>query len=266
MKKSLMLTLSACLCLCLAATQALAGETPGKAAPKPQKKTGAKQGKAAELKTKQQKIGYAIGYNNGYGLRRNLEAQNIEADPDAAKRGFADALANASSALPEEEIRTILGDLQKDLDAKRKEAAAKEQAKMKEQGEENRKEGEAFLKENAAKEGVKVLPSGLQYRILAEGTGKRPGPTDSVTVNYKGTLINGTEFDSSYKRGQPATFPLNQVIKGWTEGIQLVKEGGKIQLFIPAELAYGDRGPGSIGPFSTLIFEVELISVQPAAK
>lgn len=137
---------------------------------------------------------------------------------------------------------------------------------MKEQGEMNRKEGEAFLKENAAKEGVKILPSGLQYRILAEGTGKKPGATDSVTVNYRGTLINSTEFDSSYKRGQAATFPLNQVIKGWTEGIQLVKEGGKIQLFIPAELAYGDRSTGSIGPSSTLIFEVELISVQPAAK
>jgi FKBP-type peptidyl-prolyl cis-trans isomerase FklB len=262
MKKHLVLVLS----LALAAVPAVAEEQPsGKTAPKPPKKTAAAGTKAPALKTKREKTGYAVGYNNGYGLKRNLEAQSIEVDLEAVRRGFMDALTNASSALPEQEIRTILSDLQKDLDARRKTAMAKEQEQMKTTGEKNRKEGEAFLKENGAKEGVKVLPGGLQYRILSAGTGKAPSASDTVTVNYRGTLVDGTEFDSSYKRGQPATFPLNQVIKGWTEGIPLIKEGGKIQLFIPAELAYGDRSVGAIGPHSTLIFEVELISVQQAA-
>ncbi len=256
MKKRLILVL----CLVLAAGAAFGDEKAGtdtgkKDEPKVQKKAAVKNAKEGAPMTKQQKIGYAIGFNQGYGLKRNMEAQSVDADMAAVKRGFEDALANASPALSEQEIRTVLTDLQKDLEAKRKEIPEK-----------NKKEGEAFLKENSKKEGVKVLPDGLQYKMLAEGTGKKPAATDTVTVNYRGTLINGTEFDSSYKRGQPATFALNQVIKGWTEGLQLVKEGGKIQLFIPSELAYGDRGAGSIGPNSTLIFDVELISVQPAAK
>ncbi len=127
----------------------------------------------------------------------------------------------------------------------------------------NQKEGEAFLAANAKKPGVKTLPSGLQYLVLKEGTGKQPSATDLVTVHYSGTLINGTEFDSSYRRGQPATFPLNQVIKGWTEGVQLMKEGAKYRFFIPPQLAYGARGAGGvIGPNATLIFDVELLSVQ----
>ncbi len=128
----------------------------------------------------------------------------------------------------------------------------------------NQKEGDAFLAANAKKPGVKTLPSGLQYLVIKEGTGKRPAATDAVTVHYRGTLIDGTtEFDSSYKRGQPATFPLNQVIKGWTEGVQLMKEGAKYKFFIPPHLAYGPRGAGNIiGPNETLIFEVELLSVQ----
>jgi FKBP-type peptidyl-prolyl cis-trans isomerase len=124
--------------------------------------------------------------------------------------------------------------------------------------------GEAFLKENATKDGVKTTPSGLQYKMLKEGTGKSPKATDTVVVHYRGTLINGTEFDSSYKRGMPAEFPLNQVIPGWTEGLQLLKEGGKATLYIPGKLAYGPRGmpPAGIGPNETLIFEVELLKVQ----
>ena len=130
--------------------------------------------------------------------------------------------------------------------------------------EKNQKEGEAFLAANAKKAGVKTLPSGLQYLVMKEGHGNKPAATDSVTVHYRGTLIDGaTEFDSSYKRNQPATFPLNQVIKGWTEGVQLMKEGATYKFFIPSQLAYGPRGAGGlIGPNSTLIFEVELISVQ----
>ena len=127
----------------------------------------------------------------------------------------------------------------------------------------NQKEGEAFLAANAKKPGVKILPSGLQYLVVKEGKGKQPASTDSVTVHYKGTLINGTEFDSSYRRGQPATFPLNRVIPGWTEGVQLMKEGATYRFFIPPQLAYGARGAGGvIGPNATLIFDVELISVQ----
>jgi FKBP-type peptidyl-prolyl cis-trans isomerase FklB len=129
--------------------------------------------------------------------------------------------------------------------------------------EKNQKEGAAFLADNAKKPGVKILPSGLQYIVITEGTGKQPSATDMVTVHYRGTLINGTEFDSSYKRGQAASFPLNQVIKGWTEGVQLMKEGAKYRFFIPPQLAYGPRGAGAlIGPNATLIFDVELLSVQ----
>jgi FKBP-type peptidyl-prolyl cis-trans isomerase FklB len=128
--------------------------------------------------------------------------------------------------------------------------------------EKNLSEGKAFLEENKKKEGVKTLSSGLQYKVLAEGFGKTPKAADNVTVNYKGTLINGAEFDNSYKRGQPATFKVNGVIKGWTEALQLMNEGSKWQLFIPPELGYGDRGAGPVPPNSTLIFEVELISVK----
>ncbi len=129
--------------------------------------------------------------------------------------------------------------------------------------ESNLKEGEAFLAANAKKPGVKTLPSGLQYMVIKEGTGRQPSATDQVTVHYKGTLIDGTEFDSSYRRGQPATFPLNQVIKGWTEGVQLMKEGATYRFFIPPQLGYGARGAGGIiGPNATLIFDVELLSVQ----
>jgi FKBP-type peptidyl-prolyl cis-trans isomerase len=128
----------------------------------------------------------------------------------------------------------------------------------------NLEKGEAFLKENATKEGVKTTASGLQYKVLTEGTGKSPQATDTVEVHYKGTLISGKEFDSSYKRGKPATFPLNHVIPGWTEGVQLMKEGAKYQFTIPSKLAYGERGTpgGPIPPNSTLIFEVELIAIK----
>lgn len=123
--------------------------------------------------------------------------------------------------------------------------------------------GQKFLKDNATKEGVKTTASGLQYKITKEGTGNNPKATDNVVVHYKGTTIDGKEFDSSYKRGEPATFPLNRVIRGWTEGLQLIKEGGKATLYIPSELAYGSRGAGgAIGPDETLIFEVELLKIQ----
>jgi FKBP-type peptidyl-prolyl cis-trans isomerase FklB len=141
-----------------------------------------------------------------------------------------------------------------------------QETKMAEEGAANKKEGDAFLAANKTKEGVVTLPSGLQYKILKAGTGPKPKTTDTVISNYKGTLINGTEFDSSYKRGQPATFPVGQVIKGWTEALQLMPVGSKWQIFVPADLAYGQRGAGpDIGPNATLIFEVELMSIKPPA-
>ena len=138
-------------------------------------------------------------------------------------------------------------------------------AKINEAGAKNAKEGEDFLAANGKKEGVQTLPSGLQYKILTEGTGPKPSATDTVSCNYRGTLLDGTEFDSSYKRGQPASFPVTGVIKGWTEALQLMPVGSKWQLFIPSELAYGERGAdprSGIGPGATLIFEVELLSIQ----
>ena len=157
--------------------------------------------------------------------------------------------------LSDEEIRTTLTELNKEMQGK-------ENERMKTLSEKNKKDGEALLAENKKKEGIKTLPSGLQYKVIQEGTGKVPKATDTVTTNYRGTLIDGTEFDSSYKRGQPATFPVNGVIPGWTEALQLMKTGSKWQLFIPSNLAYGERGPGTIGPNAVLVFEIELLAVK----
>ena len=212
--------------------------------------------KKVELKTEKDKQSYSIGFDMGSSLKRN----GIEVDARILTKAIQDVLSGAKPQMTEEEMRASIMALQKEM-------AAKQQEKMKVAGEKNKKEGEAFLAENKKKEGVKTLPSGLQYVILAEGKGNNPKATDTVTVQYRGTLIDGTEFDSSFKRGQPATFALNQVIKGWTEGVQLIKEGGKIKLFVPSELGYGDRGAGGqIGPNATLIFEVELVSIGQAAQ
>ena len=158
--------------------------------------------------------------------------------------------------MTEQEMKETLAGLQKELMEKQA-----ERAKL--LAEKNKKEGEAFLAANKTKEGVKTLPDGLQYKVIKEGTGKTPKADDTVVTNYRGTLIDGTEFDSSYKRGQPATFPVKGVIPGWTEALQLMKEGSKWELFIPSNLAYGERGAGNaIGPNATLVFEIELISVK----
>jgi FKBP-type peptidyl-prolyl cis-trans isomerase FklB len=169
-------------------------------------------------------------------------------------------MAGGKTLMTPEEAQAALMEVQNDL-------RKKQQEKMQVAGEANKKEGDAFLAANKSKEGVVTLPSGLQYKILTAGTGAKPSASDSVVCNYRGTLINGTEFDSSYKRGQPATFPVSGVIKGWTEALQLMPVGSKWQLFIPAALAYGDRGAGGeIGPSATLIFEVELMSIQPKTE
>jgi len=189
-------------------------------------------------------------------LGSTLRQQSVEVDLSILMTGVKDSLAGSKTLLTEDEERTV-------LTALKAEVRKKQEEKMAQAGEANTKEGQAFLAANKSKDGVVTLPSGLQYKILQAGTGPKPTTTDSVVCNYRGTLINGTEFDSSYKRGQPATFPVSGVIKGWTEALQLMPAGSKWQLFVPAELAYGARGAGpGIGPNSTLVFEVELISIQ----
>lgn len=203
------------------------------------------------LKDAKDKESYSLGYQFG----QSMKAQGLDLDMDVYTSGIQDALTGANPRLSPDEIRAAVMDLQKRLTAAR-------QKEIKEMADKNLAEGKVFLEENKKKDGVATLPSGLQYKVLAEGSGKMPKVTDSVTVHYRGTLTNGDEFDSSHKRGQPATFQVGKVIRGWTEALQLMKEGSKWELFIPPQLAYGDRGTGSIPPNSTLIFEVELISVK----
>ena len=204
------------------------------------------------LQTAKEKQSYSIGADIG----SKLKSQSIDIDTDLFSQGLKDAFSGGKLLLTEQEMKDTLTALQKELMEKQAE-------RNKQLGEKNKKEGEAFLSENKKKEGVKTLPSGLQYKVIKEGTGKTPKAEDTVVTNYRGTLIDGTEFDSSLKRGQPATFPVKGVIPGWTEALQLMKEGSKWELFIPSNLAYGERGAGgTIGPNAALIFEIELISVK----
>ena len=205
-----------------------------------------------ELKDQKDKESYSLGYQFG----QSLKSQGVDINLDIYGSGIKDAFGGKEPQMSQEEIRATLTSLQQRL-------MAAQQKELKEKAAKNLEEGKKFLVENQKKGGIKTLPSGLQYKVLTEGSGKMPKAEDTVTVNYKGTLIDGTEFDSSYKRGQPATFQVKGVIKGWTEALQLMKQGAKWQLFIPPDLAYGDRGAGrDIGPNATLIFEVELISVK----
>jgi FKBP-type peptidyl-prolyl cis-trans isomerase FklB len=224
----------------------------------PVKKTGA--AAVAPLTTRKQKFSYALGMNIGNGLGANLKKQSVEVDPALVSQGLKDAMGGAKTRLTQEEAQAVLNEVQTEVRKQQQEKTQESSAK-------NKTEGEAFLTANKTKEGVVTLPSGLQYKILTAGTGPKPTASDSVKCNYRGTLINGTEFDSSYKRGQPATFGVGQVIKGWTEALQLMPVGSKWQLFIPSSLAYGERGAGAeIGPDSTLIFEVELLSIEDKTK
>jgi FKBP-type peptidyl-prolyl cis-trans isomerase FklB len=205
-----------------------------------------------ELKDQKDKESYSLGYQFG----QSLKSQGVDINLDIYGSGIRDAFGGKEPQMSQEEIRATLTSLQQRV-------MAAQQKAFKEQAAKNLSESKAFLAENGKKEGIKTLPSGLQYKVFAEGSGKMPKAEDTVTVNYKGTLIDGTEFDNSYKRGQPATFQVKGVIKGWTEALQLMKEGSKWQFFIPPDLAYGEGGAGrSIPPNSTLIFEVELISVK----
>ena len=206
---------------------------------------------------KKQKTSYSMGYNIGSAWKRQgIEPTDV--DLDVLLSGLRDATLGKDSTINEQENKELLTAFQSELRNRREE-------KRKQLGEKNKKDGEAFLAENKSKPGVKTLPDGLQYKVLTEGTGPKPSTNDTVSVNYRGTLIDGTEFDSSYKRGQPATFKVTGVIKGWTQALLLMNVGSKWQLTIPPELAYGERGSGmNIGPNATLNFEVELVSINPA--
>jgi FKBP-type peptidyl-prolyl cis-trans isomerase FklB len=207
---------------------------------------------ALTLKTNKDKLSYAIGMNVG----RHLHAQSVDVNLAILLQGLKDELSGGTTLLTDMEETTVLAQLQQDV---RKKADETRQAIR----EPNKKAGDAFLAANKTKEGVVTLPSGLQYKILREGIGPKPSVTDFVVCNYRGSLIDGTEFDNSYKRGEPATFPVGNGIKGWTEALQLMPVGSKWRLFVPPNLAYGETGAGpDIGPDATLIFEVELISIK----
>lgn len=202
------------------------------------------------MKTEQEKISYALGYNIGQNLKRDYEV-----DLEMFFKGVKESQEGKMS-LSEEEMQKTMTQFQNQMREQQME-------KMKASAEENKKAGEAFLEENKTKEGIVTLDSGLQYKVLTQGEGDKPTVSDTVECHYRGTTIDGSEFDSSYKRGKPASFKVNGVIKGWTEALQLMPVGSKWMLYIPSDLAYGDRGAGrSIAPGSTLIFEVELLGIK----
>lgn len=202
------------------------------------------------LKTEMEKVSYIIGTQ----IARNFKAQDVEVNLDALIMGLKDALEGKELALSQSEMQNVYKRFQQQMRAKQAAKRAEEAAK-------NLAAGKAFLEANKTKEGVKVLPDGLQYKIITEGTGATPTADDKVKTNYRGTFIDGTEFDSSYKRKQPAEFAVTKVIKGWTEALQLMKVGAKWELYVPANLAYGERGRPGIPPNATLIFEIELLDI-----
>jgi FKBP-type peptidyl-prolyl cis-trans isomerase FklB len=243
-----------------AAPSATTPKTPS-TAKAPVKKTGTatKAGTATPLTTRTQKFSYALGMDIGSKVGPSLKKQSVEFDPALVSQGLKDAMSGGKTRLTEQEAQAILTEVQTAVNKERQE-------KMQKAAAANKAEGEAFLAANKTKPGVVALPSGLQYKILKEGTGPKPTATDTVSSNYRGTLINGTEFDSSEKHGGAAKFAVGQVIKGWTEALQLMPVGSKWQLFVPSSLAYGERGAGGdIGPDATLIFDVELVSIEKPA-
>jgi len=208
---------------------------------------------AATLKTDKEKLSYAMGLDLG----GQLKANGVNIDPAVFVKGLQDALAGGKTLLTDAEAKAVIAQLQKTMIAKRL-------AESKAIGEKNKAEGEKFLAANKAKEGVVTLASGLQYKILTAGTGPKPTLEQTVTCHYRGTLIDGKEFDNSYKRGEPGSFPVKGVIKGWTEALQLMPVGSKWQVFVPSSLAYGERGAAAadIGPHATLVFEIELVAIK----
>lgn len=202
----------------------------------------------SDLKTDKQRFSYTVGVQMAMGMK----SQGIEVDIEALKQAIDDVFSGHEPQLSSDEMRQVLMSFQQKAEAARNAMA-----------EENRKRGEAYLARNRNKPGVKVLPSGLQYRIIKQGSGPKPAPTDTVVVNYRGTLVDGQEFDSSYKRGEPATFPVNGVIKGWQEILPLMPAGSKWEVVVPSGLAYGAAGAGGhIGPNETLVFDIDLLEVK----
>ena len=224
-------------------------------AAKPQQTAPAAAAPSSPLSTQKDKVSYAIGLNIGKGLHR----EEIDVDPNLILRGLKDGLSGGQALMTDEQAQGTMLELQTTV-------RERMEAKRKQEGEANKKAGDAFLAANKAKPGVTTLPDGLQYKVVKAGTGPKPTLNDTVVCNYRGTLIDGKEFDSSYKRNEPAKFPVGGVIKGWTEALQLMPVGSKWELYLPADLAYGERGAGAdIGPNSTLVFEVELLSIEPPA-
>lgn len=207
------------------------------------------------LKTDTDKLSYSIGSDLG----KNFKRQGIDINAGAMAQGITDAMGNSKPLMTDEQMKTVLMNFQKNVMEKRA-------SEFNKKAEENKANGEKFLNENKSKTGVVVLPSGLQYKIIKNGSGARPGKEDTVTVEYTGRLVNGEVFDSSSKTGKPATFKLSQVIPGWTEALQLMPAGSTWEIYVPASLAYGDRNMGGpIGPNETLIFNIHLISVDKNA-
>jgi FKBP-type peptidyl-prolyl cis-trans isomerase len=219
----------------------------------------AKSATTLTLKTQKEKFSYALGMKTGQRMAESFTKQSVPFDPGILARGLKDGLSGGKTLMTDEEAQAAIKAVQEEV-------GKKQQAKMQEAGAANKKEGETFLAANKSKEGVVTLPSGLQYKILKEGAGPKPTASDTVECNYRGTFINGTEFDSSYKTGKSVSFPVSGVIKGWTEALQLMPVGSKWQLFIPSDLAYGDSGRPGIEPSSTLTFEVELLSIVDKSK
>jgi FKBP-type peptidyl-prolyl cis-trans isomerase len=218
-------------------------------------KAGAKSLKKEDLDNQKKKVSYAIGLDIG----KNFKMRSMDIDLDVLFQGMQDAQKTEKPLLTTEEIQKVMTQFQQEM-------MKVDQEKRSQQGEGNKAKEEAFLKENAQKPGVKVTASGLQYKVISEGAGPKPKESDTVKVHYRGTLLDGTEFDSSYKRNEPAVFPLKGVIKGWTEALQLMNVGSKYQIVLPSSLAYGENGAGQvIGPNATLIFEVELLAIEKPA-
>jgi FKBP-type peptidyl-prolyl cis-trans isomerase len=216
---------------------------------------------APQFKTLAEKVSYMVGLNIG----RQLKQDGMDVDHELLVRGLRDALSGAKAAMTDEEMSAAVREFSKQQMAKEAAEALAANPELKALADKNSAEGAAFLAENGKKEGVVTLPSGLQYKVLTAGNGPTPKAADTVQTHYSGKLLDGTVFDSSYERGQPASFGVDQVIAGWTEALQKMKAGDKWEVYIPGDLAYGLRGsPPKIGPNSTLIFTVELIAVEPA--
>lgn len=214
-----------------------------------------KQAEEVKLETQEQKVSYIIAED----MAKRLDSQGVKLDPKVVLMALNDAAAGRESRLSDEEKQQVISVFQENMQAKQQEMMAKQEKEFKAKAEKNLAEGKAFLEKNAKKDGVVTTDSGLQYKVITEGSGESPSAESVVEVDYRGTLLDGTEFDSSYANGEPVQFPVNGVIKGWTEALQLMKEGAKWKLFIPSDLAYGPGGAGGkIGPNATLVFEVEL--------